>query len=303
MVNNQLQHTDILDDYDLSFGTDRDIRCRYDEATDDRLEITDGTNVLAYLKDLGTTGLFGVTGHIECPQIGISADTDLIGLASGALSVNGTLDVLGHICAGGAASIDSLITASFNESYTTTSSSTTIGTYSRVAASPAATSSGAWIAQHALIIPATAQTFSSSMNAVRAEINPTAAATIAAAYGCNVFVRKQAGTITDYRAVNSGVVSTGTTITTGYGIYLDELGAATAEYGLYIADLNNATTNYAIYTNAGTVRFGGRVIIADTASPASNATGTAGMITWDANYIYVCTATNTWERAALTGGY
>lgn len=91
MANNQLQHTDILDDYDLSFGTDRDIRCRYDEATDNRLEWHDGTNILAYLSDLGSTGLFGVTGRIECPQIGISADTDLLALASGALTVNGTV--------------------------------------------------------------------------------------------------------------------------------------------------------------------------------------------------------------------
>ena len=38
-------------------------------------------------------------------------------------------------------------------------------------------------------------------------------------------------------------------------------------------------------------------------SPASNATGEAGQIAWDGNYVYVCTATNTWKRAALTGGY
>ena len=36
---------------------------------------------------------------------------------------------------------------------------------------------------------------------------------------------------------------------------------------------------------------------------ASNATGTVGQICWDSNYIYVCTATNTWKRSPLTGGY
>ena len=36
---------------------------------------------------------------------------------------------------------------------------------------------------------------------------------------------------------------------------------------------------------------------------ASSATGTIGQICWDANYIYVCTAINTWKRATLTGGY
>lgn len=35
-------------------------------------------------------------------------------------------------------------------------------------------------------------------------------------------------------------------------------------------------------------------------TPASaSATGDAGQICWDADYIYVCTATNTWKRAAL----
>ena len=37
-----------------------------------------------------------------------------------------------------------------------------------------------------------------------------------------------------------------------------------------------------------------------TKTPASaSATGVAGTITWDANYLYVCTATNTWKRVAI----
>lgn len=36
-------------------------------------------------------------------------------------------------------------------------------------------------------------------------------------------------------------------------------------------------------------------------TPASaSASGNAGDICWDANYIYVCVATNTWKRAALS---
>lgn len=38
-------------------------------------------------------------------------------------------------------------------------------------------------------------------------------------------------------------------------------------------------------------------------SPASTSTGTVGQICWDADYIYVCTATDTWARTPLTGGY
>ena len=45
---------------------------------------------------------------------------------------------------------------------------------------------------------------------------------------------------------------------------------------------------------------GDRVRIATAKTPASATdTGSAGEICWDANYIYVCTATNTWKRTAL----
>lgn len=37
-----------------------------------------------------------------------------------------------------------------------------------------------------------------------------------------------------------------------------------------------------------------------TATPASaSATGTTGTIAWDADYIYICTATDTWKRVAI----
>jgi len=36
---------------------------------------------------------------------------------------------------------------------------------------------------------------------------------------------------------------------------------------------------------------------------ASNAPGTPGQVCWDSDYIYVCTAPDTWKRTPLTGGY
>jgi hypothetical protein len=46
---------------------------------------------------------------------------------------------------------------------------------------------------------------------------------------------------------------------------------------------------------------GDRIRVATAKTPVSaTATGTAGEICWDASYIYVCTATNTWKRAALS---
>jgi hypothetical protein len=47
--------------------------------------------------------------------------------------------------------------------------------------------------------------------------------------------------------------------------------------------------------------FGDRIRIGTAKTPASaTATGTTGEIAWDANYIYVCTATNTWKRVAIS---
>ena len=47
----------------------------------------------------------------------------------------------------------------------------------------------------------------------------------------------------------------------------------------------------------------GALTLGAASSPASSSTGTTGQLAWDSNYIYVCTSTNTWKRAALTGGY
>ena len=55
---------------------------------------------------------------------------------------------------------------------------------------------------------------------------------------------------------------------------------------------------------AGDLHVGGQINglgAVQSGTPASAAaTGTAGQIRWDANYIYVCTATNTWKRVAIS---
>jgi hypothetical protein len=51
------------DDTALIFGTDSDIQMLYDEATDNRFEVTDGTNLLMALTDAGTTGDLYVSGN------------------------------------------------------------------------------------------------------------------------------------------------------------------------------------------------------------------------------------------------
>ena len=53
-------------------------------------------------------------------------------------------------------------------------------------------------------------------------------------------------------------------------------------------------------TFAGAVAIAGTVIHTLSATPASaSATGTVGTMSWDASYIYICTAANTWKRVAI----
>jgi hypothetical protein len=43
------------------------------------------------------------------------------------------------------------------------------------------------------------------------------------------------------------------------------------------------------------------MLLADAAAPAtSTSTGVVGDVRMDSDYIYVCTATNTWKRIALS---
>jgi hypothetical protein len=66
--------------------------------------------------------------------------------------------------------------------------------------------------------------------------------------------------------------------------------------GTAVATFANASGNLTLpfaLAVTGLVSVGG-------STPASAAaTGTAGTITWEASYIYVCVATNTWERVAI----
>jgi len=84
------------------------------------------------------------------------------------------------------------------------------------------------------------------------------------------------------------------------------------QYASVIANYSWATVtqiNQAFALNAlGTISTTGNVSVGGILSSpqqtkASNATGSVGEICWDATYIYICTATNTWKRVALTGGY
>ena len=58
-------------------------------------------------------------------------------------------------------------------------------------------------------------------------------------------------------------------------------------------------TSQAAITSAN-VTLGVRPILPTHTPASATATGTAGEVAWDADYIYICTATNTWKRVAIS---
>lgn len=57
----------------------------------------------------------------------------------------------------------------------------------------------------------------------------------------------------------------------------------------------------ALYEAESVINLSGGDVILPTETPATaTATGTTGQIAYDASFIYICTATNTWERIAIS---
>jgi hypothetical protein len=80
----------------------------------------------------------------------------------------------------------------------------------------------------------------------------------------------------------------------------------TGDDNLYISNSNTATP--LIYgkfdstgSTAGRVKINGNLEIKTKTPATAGADGVVGEIAWDADYIYICTATNTWKRSAIAG--
>jgi hypothetical protein len=81
---------------------------------------------------------------------------------------------------------------------------------------------------------------------------------------------------------------------------LSSLVGATNNYG-FRGRIPSGSNRWNLYMDGTAPNFfGGRIITTLETPASSTATGVAGTICADANYIYVCTATNTWKRVALS---
>lgn len=68
---------------------------------------------------------------------------------------------------------------------------------------------------------------------------------------------------------------------------------------IQIQQVTPAGTQIMVVGPGGTLEVDGTVTVATSTPSSSSAAGTVGTITWDATYVYVCTATNTWKRVEI----
>lgn len=85
---------------------------------------------------------------------------------------------------------------------------------------------------------------------------------------------------------------------TGFLVATNGLGAGN-DTVIDTAFRNDASLVYGMDLSRGV--YSGAPVVAPLTTPSSSsATGKAGAICWDAGFIYICTATNTWKRTALS---
>jgi hypothetical protein len=105
----------------------------------------------------------------------------------------------------------------------------------------------------------------------------------------------------------------GGTVHNSYGYHSDtQAGIGDTLNAAFHADTQGAGANdYAFYSAGGKnffggtegTKFGGLVTLVTHTPSSATDTGTAGQVAWDASYIYVCIATNSWKRAAIAAGF
>lgn len=114
-------------------------------------------------------------------------------------------------------------------------------------------------------------------------------------------------TTTNFYGFNNTLRAETGTITNAYDLFCGRIGSnVTNHYGLYITHdgKNYLGGNVGIKINAPSAALDvndNKIRLRTAKTPASATdTGNTGDICWDANYIYICTATNQWKRAAIS---
>ncbi|GEM_PF-2555959 len=178
-----------------------------------------------------------------------------------------------------------------------------------------------------VVLPAAAQNFGIISNAIGLEamgVNEFAttaitSGTITYAKGINVAANAKTSAglaVTNAIGIDVQSQTIGSSLNVGirvfksdsYSIQLVDTGGTAAggitfgtDTNLYRSAADTLKTDDAIIA-AGKITTSGNVINVATAKTPSSAsdTGTTGDIAWDNNYVYVCVATNTWKRSAIS---
>lgn len=114
------------------------------------------------------------------------------------------------------------------------------------------------------------------------------------------------GTVTQAHGLYLAIGQSGGTLTTAYGIRISLTGTIGTAWGIHLSgDIQNYFSgNLGLGSNPPTAKLdvNSDIIRLRTSKTPANASaaGNAGDICWDSNYIYICTATNTWKRSALS---
>lgn len=115
-----------------------------------------------------------------------------------------------------------------------------------------------------------------------------------------------AGNVIPGNVVSTGLIRGLTVLATGNLVAVNANISTSVNTVLVTASTVNADNLSATVISSNSLTTTGNVTIGGfVGSPlktvASGDTGTAGQVAFDANYIYVCVATNTWKRVALSG--
>jgi hypothetical protein len=119
-------------------------------------------------------------------------------------------------------------------------------------------------------------------------------------YGGEIIARSAANNIVDiYTDADHAQI----TLESGGGVLARLRPTGTGSYFFDTAD--EKASGYLFESrNNGTRKFGvgfsGTIEVASSPPANASATGVAGTVTWDADYVYVCVSTDTWKRSALS---
>jgi hypothetical protein len=147
-------------------------------------------------------------------------------------------------------------------------------------------------------------------------VTPTCASNCTATWGYKIVAALGDGTTTEAGAQGTTTAQNSTLNTNNYNTITCTAITGTTTYKFYRTTSGGVPATTGLIGTASTCSLVDNGLAGDSSTPPSiNSTGsitvasvtpatsgaacTAGRIAWDANYIYVCTATNTWKRVSI----